>query len=105
MTDDAALHIPDALDRIGLSHYISPQLSTSILVRKQRANQLHLRDEHLDVLNLIVNGQNNHEIAQIMGYTPRSLYRIRKELRNALGARSNEQLVDEAYKHDLIDQP
>lgn len=104
MTDDAAVHLFEALDRVAYGHYISPQLGESIIRRTREAEELQLRYSHLDVLKLISSGHTNHEIAQILGYTHRTLYRIRSDLREALNTRSNEQMVDEARRSGLIDR-
>jgi DNA-binding CsgD family transcriptional regulator len=72
-------------------------------MRQREATRLHLKEAHLDILNLISKGHSNQEIAQTLGYARRSLYRMRNELRRALDVRSNEQLIDEARSRGLID--
>lgn len=104
MTDDAVIHLFEALDKAAYGHYISPQLGESIIRRMREADQLQLRYSHLDVLKLMSSGHTNHDIAQILGYSRRTLYRIRGELRKAFDTRSTEQLVDEARRSGLIDR-
>lgn len=104
MTDDAVDHLFEALDKAAYGHYISSQLGESIIRRMREADQLQLRYSHLDVLKLMSSGHTNHDIAQILGYSRRTLYRIRSELKKAFNTRSTEQLVDEARRSGLIER-
>jgi len=79
--------------------FLSP--SASILPYESRQHQ-QLNHTDMQVLQLLACGYNVQEIAVRVNIVDRSVYRIRGKLRNFLGVRTNEQIVDAARKRDLI---
>lgn len=81
-------------------------LSPSASVLPYESN-LHQKLNHTDiqVLQLLARGYNVQEIAIRLDIVDQSVYRIRGKLRNFLGVRTNEQIVDAARKRDLVKSP
>lgn len=79
--------------------YLSPQASG---LPYRRINDEILNQTDLAVLQLLANGLTVQEIASRLGVVPRTVYRIRSKLRDYLGVRTNEQIVESARQRDLI---
>lgn len=81
--------------------YLSPRVSSLLTLERPRPS---LVDERaLDVLRLMVDGYTAGEIARQIGIGVKTVYRIQTSMREALEARTNEQLIDAARKKGLLD--
>lgn len=80
--------------------YLSPQLAI-LPYRQPQHSALNRTD--LEVLRLIEAGCTVQEIALRVQIVERSVYRIRRKLRDTLGVRTNEQIVDAARQQGVLD--
>lgn len=81
--------------------YLSPQFAA---LPYQQSEYGPLNQTDLAVLRLIEAGYDTQEIALRLQIVPRSVYRIRRKLRELLSVRTNEQIVDAARRQGLLQQ-
>jgi DNA-binding NarL/FixJ family response regulator len=81
--------------------YLSPRVSS--LLTLQRPKPGLIDERALDVLRLMVDGYTAGEVARQIGIGVKTVYRVQTSLREALDARTNEQLIDAARKKGLLD--
>jgi DNA-binding NarL/FixJ family response regulator len=79
--------------------FLSPQASA---LPYGRAHDGQLNRTDLEVLHLIAKGHTVQEISIRVGIVDRSVYRIRAKLRQHLGVRTNEQVVEAALRKGLL---
>lgn len=80
--------------------YFSPRAAEVMYTGRLLEQSLTPRDRQL--LRLMAEGDTMQVIAQKLGLSVRTLYRDRSRLRETLGVRTNEQIVDEARQRGLI---
>jgi two-component system, NarL family, response regulator DesR len=83
--------------------YLSPRAMTLFCSNWQSSNPDQFNQSDLAVLQLMGEGFIPQEIALHLDLSVRSIYRIYGRLRQLLGVRTNEQLVDTARKRGLLD--
>jgi DNA-binding NarL/FixJ family response regulator len=71
------------------------------LLGGQRDSRLAERD--LEVLRLLAHELSIKEIAQRLGLSDKTIYRIRHKLKRTLGVRNTESIVDAARQQGLLD--
>lgn len=79
-------------------------------VQRARSNGVHqgseipddLTQRQLDVLNLLVRGQNNKQVARALGISPRTVESHRNQIMNRLNVRSLSELVLYAIRNSLL---
>jgi two-component system response regulator DesR len=81
--------------------YLSPPVSSLLTLERPKPSPIDERA--LDVLRLMVDGYTAGEIARQIGIGVKTVYRIQTAMREALEARTNEQLIDAARKKGLLD--
>lgn len=81
--------------------YLSPRVSSLLTLERPRPTLIDERA--LDVLRFMVDGYTVGEIARQIGIGVKTVYRIQTAMREALEARTNEQLIDAARKKGLLD--
>ena len=81
--------------------YLSPRVSSLLTLERPRPSLIDERA--LDVLRLMVDGYTAGEIDRQIGIGVKTVYRIQTSMREALEARTNEQLIDAARKKGLLD--
>ena len=79
--------------------YLSPQASA---LPYGRVMDGQLNNTDMEVLELIAKGYTVQEISLRVGIVDRSVYRIRAKLRQYLGVRTNEQVVEAAVRRGLL---
>lgn len=79
--------------------FLSPQASA---LPYGRITDGQLNQTDMEVLELIAKGYTVQEISLRVGIVDRSVYRIRAKLRQYLGVRTNEQLVEAAVRRGLL---
>lgn len=79
--------------------FLSPKASA--LPYESKPSELNSNE--IEVLTLLAKGHNIQDIAYRLNLVDRSIYRIRTRIRDYLGATNNEQIVDAARRHKLID--
>ncbi|MAS35341.1 MAG: hypothetical protein CL610_15120 [Anaerolineaceae bacterium] len=79
--------------------FLSPQAS-ALPYGRMMDGQLNRTD--MEVLELIARGYTVQEISRRVGIVDRSVYRIRSKLRQYLGVRTNEQVVEAAVRRGLL---
>lgn len=98
------LHEPllTAVKMMGSSKYpfISPEAVR--LLGSRHDGKLDHRD--LEVLRLLDSELSMKEIAQRLNVSDKTIYRIRQKLKEVLGVRNNESIVDAARKKGLLDR-
>jgi DNA-binding NarL/FixJ family response regulator len=98
------LHEPllTAVKMMGSSKYpfISPEAVR--LLGSRQDGKLDHRD--LEVLRLLESEHSVQEISQRLYVSDKTIYRIRQKLKDSLGVRNNESIVDAARKKGLLDR-
>lgn len=84
--------------------YVSPRVAAFTYATREQID-FHLNETDREVLSLMAQGHNPQEIASVASLSIRSVYRIRRKLKQSLGVRTNEQIVDAARKKGLLDIP
>lgn len=79
--------------------YLSPQASG---LPYRRINDEALNQTDIAILQLLATGRTVQEIASRLGVVPRTVYRVRRKLRDYLNVRTNEQIVDAAKQRGLM---
>jgi DNA-binding NarL/FixJ family response regulator len=82
--------------------YLSPSVSALPFLGDIQHDIAQLKPLDIQVLHLMAEGYTVQEIANYLDIVDRSVYRIRHRLRSALNVRTNEQIVDAARKHGLL---
>jgi two-component system, NarL family, response regulator NreC len=88
--------------------YVHPAMTRALL--RQPVTTQHRRGtpapaltpRELDVLRLLVRGNTNRQIADLLGLSPRTIESHRANLMAKLGLTSRVELVDYAEEHDLL---
>ncbi len=80
--------------------YLSPKATALQFQTQLHHDTLSTRD--IQVLQLLQNGLTINEIAQSLHLDCQTVYRLRKKLRDTLGARTNEQIVPTAHEKGLL---
>jgi DNA-binding NarL/FixJ family response regulator len=79
--------------------FLSPEAAK--IIGNRREGKLNLRE--MEVLRLMEQELSVKEIGEHLNLSVKTIYRIRDKLKQALGVRNNESLVDAARKHGLLD--
>jgi DNA-binding NarL/FixJ family response regulator len=95
-----ALHAVDAGET-----YITPELSAAFMNRSCIPSDEHLTLRHRQVLQLIVDGKANKEIAGILNISVKTTEKHRAELMRRLQVSSIAELVSLAIRHRLVLTP
>lgn len=80
--------------------YISPRAAALLTTSSLLWNNLSPRAKH--VLKMMSEGMTVKEIARDLKVTPKTIYRDRERLREALNVGTNEQIVAEAQRQGLV---
>lgn len=86
---------------LGGERFIAPIFSGALELQGGQQQSLTLRERQ--VLNLIVAGRQNKEVAAILGISIKTVDRHRSTLMQKLGVHSLAQLIAYALRHELID--
>jgi DNA-binding NarL/FixJ family response regulator len=92
-----ALHAVDA----GKT-YITPELAAAFVNQPRVSHEEHLTVRHREVLQLIVDGKTNKEIADILNCGVKTAEKHRAELMRRLRVSGTAQLVSFAIRHRLV---
>jgi DNA-binding NarL/FixJ family response regulator len=114
LKSDAESDLIAALEAVsGKREFFSPGISKAVLesdVQRTRNNASHQRSEipdeltqrQLDVLNLLVRGQNNKQVASALGISPRTVEAHRNQIMTRLNIRTLSELVLYALRNSLL---
>lgn len=90
-------------------HYFSDEATHSIMMdlvkgkgKSSSPEAVHITDRELEILELIVQEYTNHEIAEKLFISSRTVDAHRRNLLQKTGARNTAGLVKYAFQHDLI---
>jgi len=82
--------------------YVSPQASALFYKREAISRNSGLSRLDIDVLQQLALGLDNHEIARLLGFHVRSIYRSKAILKQVLNVKTNDQIVDAARRNGLL---
>lgn len=83
--------------------YVSPRASAALYQRQAHAHTHGLSRVDIDVIHALDQGMNTQETAQRLGLDVRTIYRSKNNLRQVLGVKTNEQILDAARRRGLLD--
>ncbi|TVR17107.1 MAG: DNA-binding response regulator [Balneolaceae bacterium] len=93
-------------------HYFSDEATHSIMMdlvkgkgKPTSPDSVHITDRELEILELIVQEFTNHEIAEKLFISPRTVDAHRRNLLQKTGARNTAGLVKYAFQHNIIAPP
>ena len=93
----------DAPDLTAENRFELIGLMANITLELDTPSAMQLPDKHTNYLQQVAQGMSDHEIAEAMGVTPRSVYALRSRVIAKLGAKTIAQAVLTAYRLRLID--
>lgn len=85
--------------------YVSPFASAELYTRQAQATAEKLSHVDIDVVYALDQGLNTQETALQLGLDVRTIYRRKRNLRQVLGVKTNEQILDAARRRGLLDAP
>jgi DNA-binding NarL/FixJ family response regulator len=98
------LELATAIRRVAAGETVmAPQLSATKNLKGERASSLSKRE--LEILQLIVNGKSNKEIASLLNLSPNTVSVHRANIMDALGIHKTAELVVYAIRHGLVNVP
>jgi DNA-binding NarL/FixJ family response regulator len=98
------LELATAIRRVVAGETVmAPQLSVTKNLKGERASSLSKRE--LEILQLIVNGKSNKEIASQLNLSPNTVAVHRANIMDALGIHKTAELVVYAIRHGLVNVP
>ena len=83
--------------------YVSPRASAALFKRQADASAQGLSRLDIDVIHALDQGMNAQETAFQLGLDVRTIYRSKHNLRQVLGVKTNEQILDAARRRGLLD--
>lgn len=83
--------------------YVSPCASATLYTRQALANTEKISRVDIDVIYALDQGLNTQETALKLGLDVRTIYRSKQKLRQFLGVKTNEQILDAARRRGLLD--
>lgn len=93
-------------------HYFSDEATHSIMMdlvkgkgKPSTPDSVHITDRELEILELIVQEFTNHEIAEKLFISSRTVDAHRRNLLQKTGARNTAGLVKYAFQHNIISPP
>jgi DNA-binding NarL/FixJ family response regulator len=98
------LELATAIRRVAAGEtVVAPQLAATKNLKGERASSLSKRE--LEILQLIVNGKSNKEIASQLNLSPNTVSVHRANIMEALGIHKTAELVVYAIRHGLVNVP
>jgi DNA-binding NarL/FixJ family response regulator len=98
------LELATAIRRVVAGETVmAPQLSVTKNLKGERASSLSKRE--LEILQMIVNGKSNKEIASDLNLSPNTVAVHRANIMDALGIHKTAELVVYAIRHGLVNVP
>ncbi|CAG0956356.1 Transcriptional regulatory protein UhpA [Anaerolineae bacterium] len=83
--------------------YVSPRASAALYRRQAHASAQSLSRVDIDVIHALDQGLNTQETALQIGLDVRTIYRSKNNLRQVLGVKTNEQILDAARRRGLVE--
>lgn len=83
--------------------YVSSIASGALYRRYAQASDEKLSRVDMDVIHALDRGMNTQETALQLGLDVRTIYRSKRNLRQVLGVKTNEQILDAARRRGLLD--